>query len=86
MKSNLVKSLSKIERDAIVLSIKVVDTSKIKDHLIYECIYLYLNQEKTVNIIAQGITQALAKLQPYVASGIPQNVIKQMLGNERFLK
>jgi type II secretory pathway predicted ATPase ExeA len=86
MKSNLVKSLSKIERDAIVLSIKVVDTSKIKDHLIYECIYLDLNQEKTVNIIAQDITQALAKLQPYVASGIPQNVIKQMLGNERFLK
>jgi len=37
-----------------------------------------------VPIIAQDVTQAIAKLDPYVESAIPENVLKIMLGTERY--
>ena len=50
-------------RDIAVLEIKLVGTSKIKDNLIYECIYTNKGNIKNVPIIAQDVTQALAKLE-----------------------
>ena len=56
----------------------------LKDHLIYECRYLDNGILKEVPIVALDMTQALAKLDPYVDSGIPEQTLGIMLGNERF--
>jgi len=83
-KSELLKSLKKIERQSVVLSIEVIETSKIKDHLIYECVYLDNNVEKQINIIARDITEAMQKLEPYVGAGIPDTTTNLILGSERY--
>lgn len=66
-----------------VLSIDVVGVSKIKGHLLYKCVLLDNSVVKEVPIIAIDVTQALAKLEPYVNIGIPEETLKYMLGNER---
>ena len=71
-------------RDIAVLEIKLVGTSKVKDNLIYECTYTDKGDIKNVSIIAQDVTQALAKLEQFTHSGIPESVLQYMLGNERF--
>ena len=78
------ESISELGRDAIVLEIKLLGTSKVKDNLIYQCTYLDGKIEKTVSILAYDVTQALAKLNQFTNSGIPQSVLKYMLGSERF--
>jgi len=83
-KSELLKSLKKIQRQSVVLSIEVIETSKIKDHLIYECVYLDNNVEKQINIIATDITEAMQKLEPYVGAGIPDTTTNLILGSERY--
>ena len=83
-KSELLKSLKKIERQSVVLSIEVVETSKIKDHLIYTCVYLDNDKEKQINIIARDITEAMQKLEPYVGAGIPDTTTNLILGSERY--
>lgn len=83
-KSELLKSLKSIQRQSIVLSIEVIETSKIKDHLIYECVYLDNAVEKQVNIIARDITEAMQKLEPYVGAGIPDTTTNLILGSERY--
>jgi len=40
-------------------------------------------KEKTVPVIAIDVTQALAKLETYIDSGIPEATMRWMLGNER---
>ena len=40
-------------------------------------------REKTIPIIAIDVTQALAKLEPYVNSGVPEPTLRWMLGSER---
>ena len=83
-KSDLLKSLKSIDRPTVVLSIEVIETSKIKDHLIYECVYLDNNVEKHINIIASDITEAMQKLEPYVGAGIPDTTTNLILGSERY--
>jgi len=78
------ESITELGRDAIVLEIKLLGTSKVKDNLIYQCTYLDGKIEKTVSILAYDVTQALAKLNQFTNSGIPQSVLKYMLGSERF--
>ena len=80
----LASSLLEISRNTVVLEIRLVGLSKIKDNLLYECKYIDSGTIKTVPIIAYDVTQALAKLDPYVNSAIPENVLKIMLGNERY--
>jgi len=80
----LASSLLEISRNTVVLEIRLVGLSKIKDNLLYECKYIDSGTIKTVPIIAHDVTQALAKLDPYVNSAIPENVLKIMLGNERY--
>ena len=51
--------------------------------LIYECTYLDQRSVKNISIRAQDVTQALARLEPYVNLGIPEQALRVMLGNER---
>ena len=83
-KNDLINSLNNSERQAIVLSIEVIETSKIKDHLIYECEYLDNGTQKQINIIARDITEALVKLEPYVGKGIPDSTTGLILGSHTF--
>ncbi len=83
-KKELIKSLQNMGRGIAVLEIKLVGTSKVKDNLIYECTYLDKDDVKNVPIVAQDVTQALAKLEQFTHSGIPESVLQYMLGNERF--
>ncbi len=80
----LVSSLIEINRSTAILEIKLLGLSKIKNNLLYECKYVDNGTVKTVPIIAYDVTQAVAKLDPYVNSAIPENVLKIMLGNERY--
>jgi len=82
--SELIKSIQDMGRDIAVLEIKLVGTSKVKDNLIYECTYTDKGDIKNVPIIAQDVTQALAKLEQFTHSGIPESVLQYMLGSERF--
>ena len=82
--SELIKSIQDMGRDIAVLEIKLVGTSKVKDNLIYECTYTDKGNIKNIPIIAQDVTQALAKLEQFTNSGIPESVLQYMLGNERF--
>lgn len=80
----LASSLQEININTAILEIKLLGLSKIKDNLLYECRYVDRGTIKTVPIIAQDVTQAIAKLDPYVESAIPENVLKIMLGTERY--
>ena len=82
--SELIKSLQNMGRDIAMLEIKLVGTSKVKDNLIYECTYTDKGDIKNVPVIAQDVTQALAKLEQFTHSGIPESVLQYMLGSERF--
>jgi len=70
-------------RKAMILSIELVGLSKVADHVIYEVVVLDAGKEKTVPVIAIDVTQALAKLETYIDSGIPEATMRWMLGNER---
>ena len=80
----LAASLIEINRNTVILEIKLLGLSKIKDNLLYECKYIDNGNIKVVPIIAHDVTQAIAKLDPFVNSAIPENVLKIMLGNERY--
>jgi|TARA_R110002060_G_scaffold9938_2_gene14825 hypothetical protein len=80
----LASSLLDIDRKTAILEVKLVGLSKIKNNLLYECKYIDNGTIKKVPIIAYDVTQALAKLDPYVNSAIPENILKIMLGNERY--
>jgi chemotaxis receptor (MCP) glutamine deamidase CheD len=82
--SELIKSLQDMGRDIAMLEIKLVGTSKVKDNLIYECTYTDKGNIKNVPVIAHDVTQALAKLEQFTHSGIPEPVLQYMLGSERF--
>jgi len=70
-------------KSTIILSINLKGVSKITDHYIYEVRFLDKCIEKTIPIIAIDVTQALAKLEPYVNSGVPEPTLRWMLGSER---
>tara|TARA_R110002072_G_scaffold260158_1_gene418641 strand:- start:157 stop:444 length:288 start_codon:yes stop_codon:yes gene_type:complete len=80
----LAASLQELNINTAILEIKLLGLSKIKNNLLYECRYVDRGTIKTVPIITQDVTQAIAKLDPYVDSAIPENVLKIMLGTERY--
>ena len=81
--ADLIDGLLKKNHSTIVLSINLIGTSKVNDNFIYECTYLDQRSVKNISIIAQDVTQALARLEPYVNLGIPEQALRVMLGNER---
>jgi len=80
----LVNDMIKSGKTTAVLSIDIIGLSKLKDHFIYECVLLDNGTVKNIPIFAIDITQAIAKLEPYVNLGIPETTLKYMLGGERF--
>jgi hypothetical protein len=82
----LVEKLLRDNRPTAVLEIKVVETSKIKGNLIYHCIYLHGGKLRDTHIIAEDITDAMHKLEPYLSGGVSNSVVNFILGNERFVK
>ena len=83
-KKEIIKSLINDGRQTAVLSIKLLETSKIKGHLIYLVNYIDNGTEKETHIIARDITDAMNKLDPLVESGIPSATMNYMLGSEIF--
>ena len=84
---DLIKSMIKRGKSAFVLSITMKETSKLKDHQIYECIYVDGGTKKETNIIGKDITDCMEKLNAYIGMGIPAVTANHILGNERlFLK
>ena len=80
--SELIETLIDNGRTTAVLEIRVLETSKIKEHLIYHCIYLHGGKVKDTQIIAKDITDAMSRLEPYINSGTSSAVVNYILGNE----
>ena len=83
--SELIDTLLENGRTTAVLEINVLTTSKIKEHLIYECIYLHNSKLKTTQIIARDITDAMSRLEPFIKSGASSSVINYVLNNENII-
>lgn len=83
-KKEIIKSLIDDGRQTAVLGIKLLETSKIKGHLIYLVNYIDNGTEKETHIIARDITDAMHKLDPLLESGIPSATMNYMLGSEIF--
>ncbi|MBL20194.1 MAG: hypothetical protein CMC82_10330 [Flavobacteriaceae bacterium] len=69
-KENLLKELSNKSSNTIMLSIILKGTSKVKDHFIYECIYLDEGEEKQLAVIAENMISAVEKIKPLVNKNI----------------
>ena len=82
--SELINTLIRNGRLTAILEIKVMETSKIKEHLIYQCVYINGGKLGETHIIAKDITDAMLKLEPYITSGTPDIAINYILGKERF--
>ncbi len=82
--SELIDTLLENGRNTAVLEVKVLETSKIKEHLIYECIYLHNSKLKTTQIIAKDITDAMERLEPFINSGTSSSVVNYILKNENY--
>ena len=79
---DLIKSMAKRTDQPFVLSITLKETSKVKNHQIYECIYVDGGRKKETNIIGKDITDCMDKLKAYVGMGIPGITANHILGNE----
>jgi len=80
----LIKTLVENDRSTVVLELKVLETSKIREHLIYQCIYLHAGKLCETHIIAKDITDAMHRLEPYISSGTPEAAINYLLGKEKW--
>lgn len=80
---DLIQSMSKRGKSIFVLSITMKETSKVKEHQIYECIYVDGGSKKETNIIGKDISDCMDKLNAYVGMGIPGITTNHILGNEQ---
>jgi len=81
---DLIESMTSRGKTIFVISITLKETSKLKEHQIYECIYVDGGQKKETNIIAKDITDGMEKLKNYVGFGIPAVTTNHILGNEKY--
>ena len=80
----LIDSMLKSGNRTFITRIQLIETSKIKGHQIYECRYVDNGSQKQVNIIANDVSGAVAKLEAIVGFGMPQQAANLLLGSERF--
>jgi len=80
----LIDSMLKSGNRTFITRIQLIETSKIKGHQIYECRYVDNGSQKQVNIIANDVSDAVAKLEAIVGFGMPQQAANLLLGSERF--
>lgn len=69
----------------IMLSINLKGTSKVKDHFIYECIYLDQGKEKELFVIAEDMCRAVDKIKPLINQDISANQAQFIVGSEEAL-
>lgn len=84
-KENLIKGLLNIGSCTMMLSIILKGTSKVKDHFIYECIYLDQGIEKEISVIAEDMCKAVDKIRPLINQNISENRAQFMVGSEDVL-
>ena len=82
--SELIDTLLENGRKTVVLEVKVLETSRIKEHLIYECVYLHSGKLKSTQIIAKDITDAMSRLEPFINAGTSASVVNYILKNENY--
>ncbi len=82
----LINSLIRKGKRTFITQIQLIETSKIKDHLIYDCIYIDNGVKKQVNIIARDISDAVSKVENIVDTNIPEMTANVMLGSETLNK
>ena len=79
----LIESVIKSGDQTFISRIELIETSKIKNHKIYECVYVDNRAKKQVNIIAVDIADAVNKLEAMLGFGIPEQAVNLMLGSEK---
>ena len=80
----LIDSMLKSGNKTFITRIELVETSKIKEHQIYECRYVDNGTKKQINIIAVDITDAVGKLEAMVGFGMPEQTANLLLGSEKY--
>ena len=84
-KENLIKGLLNRGSCTIMLSINLKGTSKVKDHFIYECVYLDQGKEKEISVIAEDMCRAVDKIKPLINQNISENRAQFIVGSEDVL-
>lgn len=84
-KEILIKGLLNRGSCTIMLSINLKGTSKVKDHFIYECVYLDQGEEKEISVIAEDMCRAVDKIRPLINQNISENKAQFMVGSEEVL-
>ncbi|MBL6867894.1 MAG: hypothetical protein ISQ96_05410 [Cryomorphaceae bacterium] len=79
----LIESVIKSGDKTFISRIELIETSKIKSHKIYECMYVDNRIKKLVNIIAVDIADAVNKLDAMLGFGIPEQAVNLMLSSEK---
>ena len=84
--TQLIGSLIKKGKRTFITQIQLVETSKIKDHQIYDCVYVDDGIKKQIHIIATDINHVVSKLEQVVNCCVPAATANVMLGSETFNK
>jgi len=84
-KEILIKGLLNRGSCTMMLSINLKGTSKVKDHFIYECVYLDQGEEKEISVIAEDMCKAVDKIRPLINQNISENKAQFMVGSEEVL-
>jgi|TARA_R110000823_G_scaffold300255_2_gene421039 hypothetical protein len=84
--SELIDSLIRKGKRTFITQIQLIETSKVKDHLIYDCIYVDNGTKKQINIIAVDISDAVLKVEQIVDTNIPEITANVILGSETYNK
>jgi len=84
--SELIDSLIGKGKRTFITQIQLIETSKVKDHLIYDCTYVDNGTKKQINIIAVDISDAISKVEQIVDTNIPEIAANVMLGSEIYNK
>jgi len=84
--SELIDSLIRKGKRTFITQIQLIETSKVKSHLIYDCTYIDNGVKKQINIIAVDISDAVSKVEQIVEQHIPEITANVMLGSETLNK
>jgi hypothetical protein len=82
--SELVKSMIRKGKRTFISEIRLVETSKLEDHQIYDCVYIDSGTKKQIHIIATDVNDVVAKLEGVVDCGVPEAAANIMLGSEKY--
>jgi hypothetical protein len=84
-KESLIKGLLNRGDCTMMLSINLKGTSKVKDHFIYQCVYLDQGEEKEIFVIEKDMCKAVDKIRPLINQNISENKAQFIVGSEEVL-